>query len=94
MLAEEMYKPFRRYPALFDNFFDKNWLHKDFVQISEVFEKQVKNYKDAIPDNLLRKEMDGVYSFNVFNDAFLQMFNDEINNFYNVSERENIPVKS
>ncbi len=91
--AELMYKPFRRYPALFADNFDKSWLHPDFVQISEVFEKPVKNYKDAIPDNLLWKEMDGVYSFNVFNDIFLQMFNDEINNFYDVSERENIPVR-
>jgi len=91
--AELMYKPFRRYPALFADNFDKSWLHKDFVQISDAFEKPVKNYKDANPDDLLRKEMDGVYSFNVFNDVFLQMFNEEINHFYDVSESENIPVK-
>ena len=87
LVAELMYKPFRRYPALFTDNFDKSWLHKDFIQISNVFNKPVKNYRDAIPDNLLTKEMDGVYSFNVFNEIFLQMFNEEINNFYEISEK-------
>ncbi|KAL7541445.1 hypothetical protein ACHAWF_006932 [Thalassiosira exigua] len=93
--AELMYKPFRRHPALFKGNFSKEWLHRDFAQISKAFEnaKNVKDYRDLIPEGLLRKETDGVYSFNAFGDAFLGMFNEEIDNFYEVSTRENIPVR-
>lgn len=94
-VAEKRYKPSRRYPDLFTANFEKSWLHKDFVIISQFFSKEssVKNFRDAIPDDLLHKEMDGVYSFNVFNDTFLRMLNEELDNFYKVSEVESIPVR-
>jgi hypothetical protein len=94
-VAEKRYKPFRLYPDLFTVNFEKSWLHKDFVIISQFFAKEssVKNFRDAIPDDLLHKEMDGVYSFNVFNDTFLRMLNEELDNFYKVSEVEGIPVR-
>lgn len=48
---------------------------------------------DTIIPDLLNKEMDGVYSFNVFNDTFVELFNQEIHHFYDVSEREKIKVR-
>lgn len=95
--TEQLYKPFRVHRALFQDDFAVEWLHDDFVLIQDALAKADKDSTDTdelnIPDDILRKEMDGVYSFNVFNSTFLDMFNAEINNFYAVSEREHIPIR-
>ena len=44
-------------------------------------------------DVLLKKEMDDVYSFDCFTTQFIQMFNEELHNFYHISEIHNIPVR-
>ena len=41
----------------------------------------------------LRIESDGVYSFQCFNEHFLQIFNEEIQNFYSMSDKYNIHVR-
>ena len=94
-ITERRYAPFRKHPQLFDDEFDVKYLHEDFVLILDAFEKA--NAKDDDPDtiipDLLRKEMDGVYSFNVFTDMFVQLWNEEISNFYQTAETEKIPIK-
>ena len=41
---------------------------------------------------LLKKEMEDVYSFDCFTEEFIRMFNEELHNFYHISEIHNIPV--
>ncbi|KAL7535598.1 hypothetical protein ACHAXR_006597 [Thalassiosira sp. AJA248-18] len=97
--ATRMYERYRKHPALFAGDFKEDWLHRDFQQILQAFHKYDNERYSAVDDvdavipSLLRKEMEGVYSFNAFSDDFVRMFNEEINNFYDVSERENIPVR-
>lgn len=92
--SERMYENFQKHPELFQDKFEVSWLHDDFVRISDAFQKADKDKDpDTIIPELLKKEMDGVYSFNVFNENFLKMFNEELENFYEVSEKEKIPVR-
>ena len=92
--AEPLYEPFRKHPQLFEGKFDHSWLHKDFMKISDAFAKAPNDTDpDEIIPDVLKKEIDGVYSFNVFDENFVKLFNEEIENFYDVSERENIPVR-
>ena len=100
--AERLYKPYRMHPQLFSGDFQEGWLHNDFLLILQAFlEEESKDrdrdgfidHPDDVIPNLLRKEMDGVYSFNVFNRTFVTMFNEEINNFYSISEYHKIPVR-
>ena len=96
--ATRTYEPYRKHPALFAGDFKEEWLHRDFAQILQAFREKAKGSSlvddvDAVIPTLLRKEMEGVYSFNAFSDDFVRIFNEEINNFYDVSERESIPVR-
>lgn len=98
--TERLYAPFRKHAELFDgeeeSSFLLKYLHEDYVQILDAMQKLPVD-DDVDPDtvvpNLLKKEMDGVYSFNVFDKSFIQLFNEEIENFYYISEREHIPVR-
>jgi len=94
-ITERRYGPFRRHPELFQDTFQKEWLHDDFLQISRAFEEGASEDQDpdTIHPDLLNKEMDGVYSLNVFNADFIRMFNNELRNFYRVSEAYKIPVR-
>ena len=76
--TERLYEKFRKHPQLFQDNFELAWLHDDFVLISDAFQKADKDKDpDTIIPDLLRKEIDGVYSFNVFNENFLKMLNGE-----------------
>jgi len=99
--AELLYKPYRFHPQLFNNNFLESWLHPDYISILHTFQKlpppadldDTFNINNVVSQDLLKKEMDGVYSFNVFNSTFIQLFNEEINNFYTISEQHNINVR-
>lgn len=101
-MAERLYRPHRVQPALFAGSFDRSWLHDDFVRIVDAFSSPgadpppMDDAPVSIPDSIrdvLRTEMEGVYSFNVFDGAFVDMFNEEVGNFYAVSEERDIPVR-
>mmetsp|Transcript_21622 Transcript_21622/g.51091 ORF Transcript_21622/g.51091 Transcript_21622/m.51091 type:complete len:416 (+) Transcript_21622:112-1359(+) len=53
---------------------------------------QEDNEKLKLPQPL-KKEMDGVYSFRAFSDEFVNLFNEEIGNFYQMSKQHQIPIK-
>ena len=93
--TESRYAPFRMHPCLFGEDFQAGWLHNDFIRILDAFAKEGNKEIDPalIFPELLKKEMRGVYSFNAFNNTFLRLFNEEIRNFYEVSDREKIPVR-
>ncbi|KAL7572500.1 hypothetical protein ACA910_000326 [Epithemia clementina (nom. ined.)] len=44
-------------------------------------------------EKFLQTETTDVYSFNCFDSSFIQMFNEEIENFYQMAEKENIPIR-
>lgn len=91
-----MYQDFRLHQELFQDKFDPAWLHDDFVKIMQACETADEEDKETMvaPNiNELKEELDGVYSFNVFSEDFVQKFKQEIENFYGISARENIPVR-
>ena len=99
--AEILYKPYRFHPILFNGIFLQEWVHPDFFSTLNAFKQLPEpaelddtfNPDNVVSPNLLHKEMDDVYSFNVFNTNFLTLFNDEIHNFYTISEQHNINVR-
>ena len=54
-------------------------------------DKELQKIRSSLPS--LRIESDGVYSFNCLSEEFLTIFNEEIENFYKISEEHNIPVR-
>ena len=88
--TERMYSQHRKHAALFQDHFQTSWLHPDALEL-------VENARDESVDlekaKALRKELPGVYSFQVFTPEFVTIFNEEIANFYDASEKFDIPVR-
>lgn len=99
--AEILYKPHRKHSILFNGIFQQSWLHQDYFTIFHAFAKlpHIDSLDDTfdvdsiVSQHLLRKEIGGVYSFNVFNSNFITLFNEEIHNFYSIAEQEHIPIR-
>jgi hypothetical protein len=92
--SEKLYKAFRKHESLFGSRFQREWLHGDMVAILDAFAAAPdhRHPEDLIPEKL-KVEIPNVYSFNVFTQEFLQVFNEEIENFYEQSEKHDIPVR-
>jgi hypothetical protein len=91
--SESMYKPYRKYPKLFGDDFEESWLHPDMLEIVEAFSKAGPDADPARISSLVHEEVDEVYSFRCLSDDFLQKFNEELQNFNEMSERHDIPVR-
>jgi hypothetical protein len=98
--AERLYEPYRKHPALFGDVFLESWLHPDMSELVKAFEnkqssQQQQQQQDAIAkiSPYLKFESEGVYSFPCLSDSFIQIFNEELQNFYAMSEKYNIPVR-
>jgi hypothetical protein len=96
--AERLYEPYRKHPALFGDVFLESWLHPDMLELVKAFEKQQDNEDDetTTPTSddamskispYLRLESEGVYSFPCLSNSFIQIFNEELQNFYTTSEK-------
>jgi len=90
--TEALYTPHRKHPALFGEEFQESWLHPDMIEIVEKFKTTDESTDPTKISPLLKVEMPGVYSFQCFTSDFLQMFNEEIDNFYEISEKHQIPI--
>ena len=85
--AVTAYKPLRLHPALFDAAAGwTQWIHQPLLDAIEMFVQQ--NNSTALRE-LLREEVpasgehgSGVYSFQLMNDAFCNMFLEELDNYY------------
>ena len=92
-----MYQPYRMHSELFneENFKHKwlQWLHPDFLEIHEAVQAAPETAKPEEISSKLKVEMPEVYSFNVFAPEFLEIFNDEVKNFYSSSEKYGIPTR-
>ena len=91
--AETLYRPHRKYPSLFGDIFQEEWLHSDMIKLVNAFENapSIANPVEICP--LLSQETEQVYSFNCLSETFITMFNEEIQNFYDMSEEHKIPVR-
>ena len=100
----ELYKPYRKHPELFGSTFKEEWLHPTMVTLVKEFKQHGGNktsdddfiYRITASSGsdtlLLKKEMEDVYSFDCFTAEFIRMFNEELHNFYHISDIHNIPV--
>jgi len=87
--TETLYKPHRKHPALFADEFPESWLHPDALEILESAKDESINMTTDVKP--LKQEMPEVYSFNCLSTEFLQLFNEEIANFHEASEKYQIP---
>lgn len=91
--TEFLYRKHRLHPSLFGDTFKEEWLHPDMVKIDKAFERApaADNPLEITP--LLKHETEQVYSFPCLSHTFIEMFNEEIENFYKASAEHNIPVR-
>lgn len=87
--TEALYVPHRKHAALFENKFQESWLHPDALEIVESARDESIDLKTV---KALKEEMPQVYSFPCFSNDFLRIFNEEIANFYEASEKFQIPI--
>lgn len=75
MSAQEAYVPMRKEKKLFESLLRKEWLAPSVLEVVE-YAKAGKMHRD------LRREADGVYSFELFNEAFGRALLDEVDNYF------------
>eukprot|EP00980_Cylindrotheca_fusiformis_P019943 scaffold7025_cov123-Cylindrotheca_fusiformis.AAC.2 len=85
-----VYAPYRLNQDLFEENFQESWLHPDFLEIINLFQKAPKDSNPLKITSLLKEEALDVYSFPCFSTDFLDTFNAEIQNFYRVIEQKNV----
>lgn len=89
MSTAERYEPMRVHPALFDPGIKEEWLDPRFSELM----KRFRNYSSEQPVEIFcadleqvdlgfRVESEEVYSFPVFSQLFIDMFNAELKSFY------------
>ena len=97
-----LYQTYRKYDCLFKDHFKSEWVHPDLIELVELATKPADAEKgDAaketkstlLSSSSLKVEIPGVYSFLAFTPEFLQLFTEEIDNFYTISEQYNISVR-
>jgi hypothetical protein len=105
--TEIFYKPFRKYPALFENGFLDEWVHPDLFEIKQDIEKYYQDHTEEMStsespldeataakmSSKLHIECKEVYSFDCLSDYFLNIMNEELKNFYELSEKYNVDVR-
>lgn len=79
---EEAYQPLRKTPELFETFLRDEWLAPTLMQIVEAARRGEKH-------TLLRKETEGIYSFDVFTEEFCRKLLDEVDNYFDTG----LPVR-
>mmetsp|Transcript_13611 Transcript_13611/g.27501 ORF Transcript_13611/g.27501 Transcript_13611/m.27501 type:complete len:320 (-) Transcript_13611:79-1038(-) len=86
--TEEVYRPLRKHPALFEPHIPEEWLAPELVKVVQAFRDAPEpgpRGADALglaPPGTLREEVWEVYSFPCFSNLFMKMFKEEIRNFY------------
>ncbi len=94
--AEYRYAPYRKHPELFGDTFPDEWLHSDMHQIAKALKNATTIDSCVDPKALtpfLHEEGSQIYSFNCLSPIFLQLLNEELVNFYQMSEKYEIPVR-
>ena len=101
--TELLYQPYRKHAVLFEGVFLEEWLHPSMAKLVNAFELMPLPTNTGNNDNidllsqldpaLIKVESTDVYSFDCFSDQFLQMFNEELDNFYAASETYKIPIR-
>jgi len=97
--TEALYKPYRKHPRLFEGQFLETWLAPEFVELAQTFKEERKGkeamgadgWKKASPH--LKEEAPEVYSFRCLSPEFIRLFEEEIANFYHISDKHRIPVR-
>lgn len=73
--AAEAYVPLRKTPALFESLLRDEWLAPTLMNV-------VQAARNGTVHDAIRKEADGVYSFDLFQDAFSRALLDEVDNYF------------
>jgi|EP00550_Attheya_septentrionalis_P002180 hypothetical protein len=95
-MADAFYKSHQRHPGLFGDKFEESWLHPDLKDLVKAFGGSNASFAEdptKLAPDLLREEAPQVYSFKCLSPLFLQIFNEEIENFYEITDKYNIPVR-
>eukprot|EP00429_Kryptoperidinium_foliaceum_P037525 CAMPEP_0176170720 /NCGR_PEP_ID=MMETSP0120_2-20121206/87398_1 /TAXON_ID=160619 /ORGANISM="Kryptoperidinium foliaceum, Strain CCMP 1326" /LENGTH=343 /DNA_ID=CAMNT_0017508529 /DNA_START=64 /DNA_END=1095 /DNA_ORIENTATION=- len=83
-VTADQYAPYRKHPQLFGDTFQDQWVHPDLKEITQTLPKLSPK---------LKLETDEVYSFDCFTPDFLDLFREELEHFYKISEEKNIDVR-
>jgi len=82
MSAEEAYVAYRKTPALFENLMQKEWLAPGVDDV-------VAAAKRGEVHPIIKKEAEGIYSFDLFTEKFCRALLDEVDNYFDTG----LPVR-
>ena len=94
------YSPYRLHPELFGGTFRDEWLHPDLLSMVQILQAEASAGNASTTDPkttllvpYLQEEAEEIYSFHCFSPVFLKLFNEEMAHFYQVCEKQQIPIR-